>query len=209
MLYKKNDSKELSKELFENPTAEYRGTPFWSWNCQLDKNELLWQIEQLKKMGFGGFHMHSRSGMATKYLSPEFMDLIRTCTEKAKSENMLAWLYDEDRWPSGSAGGYITKDRKFSGKLICFTTHPVEAVSKEVGIREGKPYLLACYDVSLNTDGTLRSYPRIGENAEAHGTKWYVYAMAMEEHGWYNGHSYIDTLSEEAIDKFIEITHES
>ncbi len=209
MLYKKNDSKELSKELFENPTAEYRGTPFWSWNCQLDKNELLWQIEQLKKMGFGGFHMHSRSGMATKYLSPEFMDLIRACTEKAKSENMLAWLYDEDRWPSGSAGGYVTKDRKFSGKLICFTTHPVEAVSKEIGIREGKPYLLACYDVSLNTDGTLRSYPRIGENAEAHGTKWYVYAMAMEERGWYNGHSYIDTLSEEAIDKFIEITHES
>lgn len=50
-------------------------------------------------MGFGGFHMHVRTGMDTEYLSDEFMHLIRSCTDKAKSEKMLAWLYDEDRWP--------------------------------------------------------------------------------------------------------------
>ena len=50
MLYKKNGSKTLSEELFKNPTAEYRGTPFWSWNCTLEKKELLRQIEELKKM---------------------------------------------------------------------------------------------------------------------------------------------------------------
>ena len=76
MLYKKNTAKELSEELFRNPTSEYRGTPFWSWNCRLDKDELLWQIEVLKKMGFGGFHMHVRQGMATPYLGEEFMDLV-------------------------------------------------------------------------------------------------------------------------------------
>ena len=43
--------------------------------------------------------MHVRTGMDTEYLSDEFMQLIRSCTDKAKSEKMLAWLYDEDRWP--------------------------------------------------------------------------------------------------------------
>ena len=44
---------------------------------KLDKDELVWQIEQLKAMGFGGFYMHTRSGMATKYLSDDFMKLIK------------------------------------------------------------------------------------------------------------------------------------
>ena len=40
MLYKKNLEKTLSKELFKNPTSEYRGTPFWAWNDYLTKEEL-------------------------------------------------------------------------------------------------------------------------------------------------------------------------
>ena len=45
MLYKKNQTPALSAELFQNPTAEYRGAPFWAWNCELEKGELLWQLE--------------------------------------------------------------------------------------------------------------------------------------------------------------------
>ena len=37
MLYPRNKDAKLSKELFENPSCEYRGTPFWAWNCELDK----------------------------------------------------------------------------------------------------------------------------------------------------------------------------
>lgn len=65
MLYKKNNSQNLDLQLFKNPTAEYRATPFWSWNCKLDKEQLSRQIEQFKQMGLGGFHMHSRTGLAT------------------------------------------------------------------------------------------------------------------------------------------------
>ena len=77
MLYPKNQSEKLSAELFRNPTSEYRGTPFWAWNCKLDKDELLWQLEVFKKMGLGGAHMHVRTGMATPYLSDEHMALIK------------------------------------------------------------------------------------------------------------------------------------
>ena len=51
MFYKKNTAEKLDGELFRNPTAEYRGTPFWSWNCKLEREELEWQLEIFKKMG--------------------------------------------------------------------------------------------------------------------------------------------------------------
>ena len=97
MLYKQNSAPALSDALFASPGAEYRGAPFWAWNTHLDREELMRQIDIFREMGIGGFHMHSRSGMATPYLSDEFMALVSACADKAKRENMLCWLYDEDR----------------------------------------------------------------------------------------------------------------
>ncbi|MBQ4517898.1 MAG: hypothetical protein II997_04830 [Clostridia bacterium] len=208
MLYKKSQTKKLDMELFKHPTAEYRGTPFWSWNCVLEKDMLMRQIEYLKEMGFGGFHMHSRSGMATEYLSEEFMNLVKACRDKAEKEEMLAWLYDEDRWPSGSAGGYVTKTKAYRQKILMFSVDKVDFVEKEEGVREGKPYLLAVYDIVLDEKGCLKSYEQINEEDEASGCKWYAYVMASPGSGWYNGESYVDTLSKEAIREFISITHE-
>ena len=120
MLYKKNTSPSLDDGLFKNPTSEYRSTPFWSWNYSLEKDELLRQIDIFKEMGFGGFHMHVRTGLSTPYLSDGFMTLVKNCVEKAKENKMLAWLYDEDRWPSGFAGGLVTKDERFRERYIQF-----------------------------------------------------------------------------------------
>ncbi len=209
MLYKKNNTKELDTELFKNPTSEYRGTPFWAWNCELEKDMLLRQIEYLKQMGFGGFHMHSRSGMATEYLSDEFMDLVKACRDKAKEENMLAWLYDEDRWSSGSAGGYVTKTKAFRQKILVMSETPVEFTDKETGTREGLPYLLAVFDIVLDKDGKLASYKMISADDKAQGVKRYAYVKTSEESGWFNNQTYVDTLSEDAMRKFIEITYES
>src|ERR1035437_1565563 len=95
------------ESLFANPPAIYRGTPFWSWNTRLDSQTLLRQIDAMREMGMAGFHMHRRTGRATPYLSDEFLGFVRECAEKAKRQNMIAWLYDEDRWPSGAAGGLV------------------------------------------------------------------------------------------------------
>jgi len=35
------------------------------------------------------------------------------CADEAQKLGMEAWLYDEDRWPSGIAGGMVTKEKKF------------------------------------------------------------------------------------------------
>lgn len=208
MLYKKNVSESLDKELFANPTSEYRGAPFWAWNCRLNKEALLRQIEYLKEMGFGGFHMHSRTGMATEYLSDEFMDLIDACAEKAEKEEMLAWLYDEDRWPSGAAGGLVTKNPRFRARMLLFTVKPREdAESFEEAVKNGGTAWLACYDVLLDADGNLESYKRIGTEDKAIGTKWYAYMTTQEPDGWFNGQAYVDTLDKKSIQEFIRITY--
>ena len=108
MLYKKNQAEKLEDSLFEQPTAEYRGAPFWAWNTMLEQKELDRQMEVLKSMGFGGAHLHPRTGLETPYLSEEFMDRIKGCLAKAKQENLQVYLYDEDRWPSGFAGGLVS-----------------------------------------------------------------------------------------------------
>lgn len=213
MLYKKNQAKELDRELFKNPTSEYRAAPFWAWNCELDEKELLWQIEQLRQMGFGGFHMHTRSGMATKYLSDDFMQLIKSCTEKAKEEKMLAWLYDEDRWPSGAAGGYVTKTPKYRQRRLFFTMKKRESVqAKDTAVEQGTTYLLGIYDVILDSRGELAEYHRIENEKDAKGNVWYAYVEVhssfLKSPGWYNGGTYVDTLNKAALESFVQITHE-
>ena len=213
MLYKKNAAKTLQAELFRNPTAEYRGTPFWAWNDLLTKEELERQIDVFKEMGLGGFHMHVRTGLKNRYLSDEYMALIKACVEKAKSEHMLAWLYDEDRWPSGAAGGLVTKDERFRARCLLFTNAFSDAAytsddSSSRGGRSGKGTLLACYDVVLSPDGCLQSYRRIEKDEPAAGKKWYAFLEINQPSTWYNNQTYADTLNKEAIERFLEVTHE-
>ena len=199
MLYKKNRAPELSDELFKSPTEEYRGTPFWSWNCELNEKELLRQIEELKEMGFGGFHMHCRQGMSTEYLSPAFMDLVKSCVKKAKKEKMLAWLYDEDRWPSGFAGGLVTKDEQYRARQLVFTPEPPA---------EGDAHLdFGAYEVCLNPNGTLASYRRIKAGEPTEGEVFYAYERIYSVTPRFNNQTYVDTLNPEAIKRFIEITY--
>ena len=77
-MYDKSAGK-WSQEEFEHPGAEYREAPFWAWNCRLELDELKRQLDVFKEMGMGGFFPHSRSGMATRYLSDEFFGLVKEC----------------------------------------------------------------------------------------------------------------------------------
>lgn len=216
MLYPKNTDKILSDSLFQNPTSEYRGAPFWAWNCTLEKDELLRQLDVLKEMGLGGAHMHVRTGMATPYLSDEHMDLIKACVDKCRDEKMLAWLYDEDRWPSGAAGGLVTKDPQYRARHLLFTANPYSNSNQSeenthMSGRSGRSengYLLACYDVQLDENGCLSSAEMIDEHAEAKGRKWYAYVETDRPNPWYNNQTYVNTLDKAAIDRFIEVTYE-
>jgi len=219
MLYKEKLEPALRADLFQNPPSNYRGTPFWAWNCELKTETLVEQIGMMKKMGLGGFHMHVRTGMSSSYLTDEFMGHIRTCVEKAREENMLAWLYDEDRWPSGAAGGIVTKDLQYAARSLLFTPTPYAAdgfeadavpmdASESERVRQENGVFLAAYDVLLHEDGTLRSYRRIGKEESAEGVKWYAYREISPASPWFNNQRYLCTLDPKATDRFLEVTHE-
>ncbi len=201
MLYPKNKTP-LDKALFENPTAEYRGAPFWAWNGRLEKKELCRQIETFKKMGFGGFYMHVRTGLQTPYMGAEFLDMVDTCIQKAQAEDMLAYLYDEDRWPSGQAGGLVTKNEAFRCRRLVLTRIPQQEHSRLT--------YLASYQVELDDDGYLVAYAPIKKGqAPAKGFVYYAYKMIDGPNGYFNGQCEVDRLNPAATAEFLRVTHEN
>ncbi|MFL7793776.1 MAG: hypothetical protein AB8I69_16655, partial [Anaerolineae bacterium] len=79
---------------FQNPPKTYREAPFWSWNDDLDPEELVRQIGLMDEAGWGGFFMHSRVGLRTPYMGQHWMACICACAEEAGKRGMGAWLYD-------------------------------------------------------------------------------------------------------------------
>ena len=118
MLYPRKEEKQLDRELFRNPSSEYRGTPFWAWNCRVTKEQIAQQTEDLRQMGMGGAHVHCRTGMSIPYMSGEFLDLVSYAHDRFAEKDMLTWLYDEDKWPSGYGGGLVTRHREYRERYL-------------------------------------------------------------------------------------------
>ncbi|MEG1886929.1 MAG: glycosyl hydrolase, partial [Oscillospiraceae bacterium] len=206
----------FDEKLFRNPTAKYRGAPFWAWNCALTPELLKSQIGTFKKMGFGGFYMHSRTGLASEFMGDEYLKAVEFCVKTAKEESMLAYLYDEDRWPSGVGGGFVTENPEFRSRYLCFTpfaygegkSFDVEFTAQATAGRNEKGRLLSCYDVVLDDCGFISHYERIPETKAPRGTKWYAYLETEQPSDWYNGNTYVDTLNKKAIEQFLAVVHE-
>lgn len=111
---------------FKEPQSKHRPISFWSLNDKLEKDELLRQIDTMKEAGWGGFFFHARGGLVTPYMEKEWLECLCATVEKAKKENMHAWLYDENCWPSGTAGHTIAKlDKSFrETHLFCSFDRP-------------------------------------------------------------------------------------
>lgn len=227
MRYPKNISEKLEASLFRNPTAEYRGIPFWSWNCKLTKEKIDWQLDCFQKMGFGGVDIHPRTGLDTEYLGEEYMELTRYAVERCKEKGLICWLYDDDRFPSGSAGGKATKNIRFCGRYLLLTKQrkgaedlPVFCGNKksfeealEAGAKPGG-YFAAAYCISLH-DGRLKSYIRIQNEEEAQKlldageNVWFAYVKIMEKETWFEDSPYVDTMNPEAVREFIKTVYEA
>jgi len=193
---------------FSQPGACFRGKPFWSWNAKLEADELRRQIRVFKEMGFGGFFMHSRLGLATPYLSCEWFDRIKACVDEAQRLGMEAWLYDEDRYPSGAAGGFATKDKRFRRHILFMTRRQSAAFTWPAD--NGTTYVFA----AVFQGGQLLSYRRLKESAALKQLKANEEILTfnlrtMPDLSWFNNGGYLDTMNPEAVAAFMEITHEA
>lgn len=189
---------------FISPDNAYRGKPFWSWNGELDKEELIRQIHVFKEMGFGGFFMHSRTGLITEYLGKEWFELIEACALEAQKLGMEAWLYDEDRWPSGTAGGLVTEDPQYRMNYVTLeisTAAQVEWAEDIVAI------FTACVNDTAYTD--CNEVARGEQPQLEDGYSWLVFRrIEMNKSSFYNGFTYLDTMNPEATARYLELTHE-
>jgi hypothetical protein len=194
-------------EAFKNPGNEYRGAPFWAWNGKLEPQELRRQIQVMHRMGLGGFFMHSRVGLDTAYLSKEWFECVDACVDEAKKLGMGAWLYDEDRWPSGAAGGLVTKNPKY--RMRALNGIVLDTVKGFTWTPDTLAAFVARLDGAVARD--VRQVPRNGRPPKlAEGEKLVAFVVKLQPcSDWYNGYTYLDTLSHEAVKAFIKVTHEA
>lgn len=193
------------QRLFQNPSREYRGKPFWSWNGRLGEKELKRQIDIMKEMGFGGFFMHSRTGLETEYLGEDWFHLINSCAEYGSKKGMEAWLYDEDRWPSGSAGGMVTKEPRYRAMFLEMNQFSPEKWNDSLRTADTAA-VFAC----RIRDGIFSCKRRLYEGDSPRGEETVLefrtrYSACNDN---YNGFCYVNTMNREAIDKYLESTHE-
>ena len=187
---------------FKMPDWRYRAKPFWSWNGDLEADELIRQIDRFKEMGMGGYFCHSRIGLETEYLGEKWFELIDLCAEHGKKTDMQTWLYDEDRWPSGTAGGLVTKHPEYRLKFI-----RMELFDGNTPV-EFKDNTIAWFSAEvdgLNFKNKKRLFP--GDISQGDGLICFS-VEEMEKEEFYNGYTYADTMNPETTKKFLEVTHE-
>lgn len=169
-------------ELLNGNLRDYRPIPFWSWNDDLQPDELVRQIHDMKDKGIGGFFMHARGGLETEYLSDRWFECIKACIEESKKVDMNAWSYDENGWPSGFAGMKLLEDpanhENYLGREVC----------SEFDEKADAVYFL---------DGT--TLKRVFEPC---GNGTYVNVTVL------TNPSVVDILDKDIVRKFIDITHE-
>jgi len=190
---------------FRNPGKTYRPSPFWSWNDALDPEELRWQVREFAEKGFGGYFMHSRVGLATSYLSPEWMDCIRACVEEGKKADTESWLYDEDKWPSGFAGGFVpAKTDEYRARSVQMK----EVNAKEAAQALDDPSVLGVFEAHFSSLTTMKSFKRIhkGEKIKGDGCLLLFKVEVASPSNWYNGESYVDLLNPEVTEEFLKVT---
>lgn len=191
--------------IFKNPGSTFSPIPFWFLNDDMDPDELVRQIGEFHKKGVDGLVIHPRIGFDSHidYLSPEYLDIMELCVKTAAKKRMMIVLYDEAMYPSGSAHGMVVRANPlfaaralFSAPAGSHTLLPGEEIILTLSLtpdftvaKEGEPSTE--YDFILGfTGGTIRGI------------------HADEDDHMEAAPPAADILNPDAVDAFIENTHE-
>ncbi|WP_167607160.1 glycosyl hydrolase [Maribellus sediminis] len=167
----------LPYSYFVDPINEFRSHPFYSINDSLTEEEIAWQIKDFKNAGFGGFYLHSRSGLITDFLGDDWWKVMQAAVDAANESCLRCMFYDEDKWPSGYAGGIIP--------------------------RMSKDYRAKCL-AKLDKKTKL---PAGAEIIASDSLYNYVLYTAQFGYDIFNGTCYVDLFNPEAVQAFIDVSY--
>src|SRR5512136_574385 len=95
------------KALFHNPPRQYSTGPLWVWNDMLTEEQIRQTLRDLAGQKVKQVFVHPRPGLMTPYLSEDWFRLWKVALNEAKRRDMNVWIYDENSYPSGFAGGLV------------------------------------------------------------------------------------------------------
>ena len=193
-----NDIRTL-KEKFANPPAEYTTSPFFVWNADITTDEIDRFMTDFSNAGSRQVFVHPRPGLITEYMSEKWYQLFRHTVDKGKELGMKVWIYDENSYPSGFAGGHVPAEMP-------------ESYNQGQGLMMNRAAVLpdtaGKYFIVLKEDnGAYRDIT--GSVAKEKGTKGnycLFYKTYNDKSDWYGGFSYVDLLYPGVTQKFIELT---
>ena len=157
----------------------------------------------MDEAGWGGFFMHSRVGLRTPYMGRHWMTCIRACVEAARERGMEAWLYDEDKWPSGFAGGLsVAGNPAYRDQyLVCKVDNRRALVAERIATFAAREIEGRLEDI--RPDDT----PALDDDADR-VIQFYPHTVPLGT-PWFNDYAYLNVLNPDAVGAFIEATHEA
>lgn len=205
---------------FRTPGTDKRSIPFWSWNGKMDPEEVKSQIIQMKEAGVGGFFIHSRIGLETEYLGTDWMNCVTAAVVAAKEQGLHVWLYDEDRWPSGTAGGRVTScGDAYRCKGLTLEVLDVqqyeelyrEEILSAAEFNDNRIGLLAAYRAVTRGEHIL-DFHRLDlqeENTFQEGEVLLAVRLEVSApSAWFNNETPPDNLNPDCVKRFLLETHE-
>lgn len=194
------DSSEV-RELFRNPPREYSTGPLWVWNDLLTDGQIRSTLTDLARQQVKQVWVHPRPGLMTPYLSSEWFHLWDVALNEARRLDMNVWIYDENSYPSGFAGGWVPELLPESrGRGLKLTaTQAAPAWSSNT---------LAVLRVHDGRSEDVSSQVKAGERLPE-GNYRVATLLRAPDRAWTADHPYVDLLYPGAAAKFLEVTHEA
>ena len=184
---------------FSEPPKEYASGPLFVWNEKITKEEINNFLVSFKEQGILQPFVHPRPGLVTEYLSEEWFDLYRYTVERGKELGMNIWIYDENSYPSGFAGGHVPDQMPESfnqGQGLVMTRLETLPDTCE------KYYLCLKEENGIFTDITTS----LSTEKENKGSYLLFSKTYNGKSDWYGGFNYVDLLLPGVTRKFLEIT---
>ena len=195
---------------FKNPDSILRPAPFWAINSKITPEETARQMADMIRVGLSGGFFHSRAGLVTDYLGDEWFAAMDAALDVAKAQDGYLWLYDEDLWPSGNAGGQVAgmKDEYRSTTLNAYLAAAGEA-APELSADQAFRY---CYAIKSREGLRITEIEPVALDKldDAIGfERLFMVRTYTPKIGWWGGESYANLLHPEAMKEFVKLTHEA